>query len=73
MRSKPKTLRAKLLLLAILPATVAHFIDKVQRYRQAYKAEIARHEATLVENASHLLAMSTDLARVALDGPGGKV
>ena len=82
MRSKPTSLRAKLLflvLLAILPATVAHFADKVDRYRQAYKAEIARldqvaqvvasHESTLVDSASHLLAMSLDLARLAIDDP----
>jgi diguanylate cyclase (GGDEF)-like protein len=74
MRRRLKTLRGKLLalvLLATLPATVAHFAQNVQRYRLAYRAEIARldqlsrviasHENTLVENAHHLLELADDV------------
>jgi diguanylate cyclase (GGDEF)-like protein len=76
MRFAPKTLRSKLLvlvLLALLPATVAHFVHNVERYRLSYRAEIGRlaqlahvlasHETMLVDSANHLLAVEEDIAR----------
>jgi hypothetical protein len=82
MRLQPTSLRGKLLalvLLATLPATVAHFAHNVERYRLAYKAEIARldqlsrviasHENTLVDNAHHLLELADDVVDSSMRDP----
>jgi diguanylate cyclase (GGDEF)-like protein len=80
MRFRVRTLRGKLLalvLLATLPATVAHFAHNVERYRLAYRAEIERldqlarviasHENTLVDNAGHLLELADDVVATSVN------
>ncbi|MGZ5198206.1 MAG: bifunctional diguanylate cyclase/phosphodiesterase [Telluria sp.] len=82
MRLQPTSLRGKLLalvLLATLPATVAHFAHNVERYRLSYKAEVARldqlsrviasHENTLVDNANHLLELADDVVAASTRDP----